>query len=69
MIFTPKKKAENENGVVPAVSANTPTARHVEVDGEGAWRHLGEYVDRAWQAVAASQCLFDCVDSVDFSKH
>lgn len=24
------------------------------------------YVDRAWQAVAASQCLFDCVDSVMF---
>lgn len=25
------------------------------------------YVDRAWQAIAASQCLFDCADSVSFS--
>jgi hypothetical protein len=24
------------------------------------------YVDRAWQALAASQCLFDCADSVVF---
>jgi hypothetical protein len=24
------------------------------------------YVDRAWQAIAASQCLFDCVDSEHF---
>ncbi len=24
------------------------------------------YVDRAWQALAASQCLFDCTDSVVF---
>jgi hypothetical protein len=24
------------------------------------------YVDRAWQAIAASQCLFDCEDSVAF---
>jgi hypothetical protein len=25
-----------------------------------------QYVDRAWQAIAASQCLFDCEDSVAF---
>ncbi len=24
------------------------------------------YVDRAWQAIAVSQCLFDCTDSVVF---
>ena len=24
------------------------------------------YVDRAWQAIKASQCLFDCVDSEVF---
>ena len=24
-------------------------------------------VDRAWQALAASQCLFDCIDSINFS--
>jgi hypothetical protein len=24
------------------------------------------YIDRAWQALAASQCLFDCADSVVF---
>lgn len=24
------------------------------------------YVDRAWQALATSQCLFDCTDSVVF---
>jgi len=23
--------------------------------------------DRAWQALAASQCLFDCVDSINFT--
>lgn len=26
------------------------------------------YVDRAWQALAVSQCLFDCKDSIDFTK-
>ncbi len=25
-------------------------------------------VDRAWQAVAVSRCLFDCASSVDFTK-
>lgn len=24
-------------------------------------------MDRAWQALAASQCLFDCIDSINFS--
>ena len=24
------------------------------------------YVDRAWQAIAASQCIFDCTDSAVF---
>ena len=24
-------------------------------------------MDRAWQALAASQCLFDCIDSIHFS--
>ena len=24
-------------------------------------------MDRAWQALAASQCLFDCIDSIKFS--
>lgn len=25
-------------------------------------------VDRAWQAIGASRCLFDCASSVDFTK-
>jgi hypothetical protein len=25
------------------------------------------YVDKAWQAIASSQCLFDCVDSPTFT--
>ncbi len=25
-------------------------------------------LDRAWQAIAASRCLFDCAESMDFAK-
>lgn len=26
-------------------------------------------MDRAWQALAASQCLFDCIDSINILQH
>lgn len=63
------------SGTVGATSSTSPDpdrnsiTPRVEVDGELAKLHTGVNVDRAWQALSAAQCLFDCIDSIDFAKH
>ena len=60
----------------PIASSSTTTATSVHdivsnnsPNSGGEAKQQNQYVDRAWQAISVTQCLFDCKGSIEFNKH